>query len=109
MMTTAALTRKRCVLPPNISFPIDPLLLEEAEQVVTELAERGITVFHNPSFGIMLIGESLASPVPCKNDMDRAYALHAEIAMLFAIRSIKNMATSFTQVQGSCSNLRAPH
>lgn len=87
-------------MPPNISFPIDPLLLEEAEQVVTELADRGITVFHNPSFGIMLIGESLASPVPCKNDMDRAYALHAEIAMLFAIRSIKNMSTSFSQAQG---------
>lgn len=77
-----------------INLSLDDPQLKAADQVVRKLAERGITVFHNPSYGIMLMGARPDSPSPDMRDMDEAYALHNEIAMLFAIQSVSKIAQS---------------
>jgi hypothetical protein len=72
-------------------------MLKEAVRVILGLAEQGVTVFHNPDYGIMLAGANNDSPLPDMKYMDEVYALHNEIAMVFAIKSIGRNAESFAK------------
>lgn len=77
-------------------FNLEDPLLKDAARIVDKLSERGITVFHNPRYGIMLMGARHDSPMPGKTDMNEAYALHNEIAMLFAVQSVAKVAQSMS-------------
>ena len=79
-------------------FNLDDPMLFEAKRVIHKLSERGITVFHNPTYGIMLMGTGVGpeSSSPSTQAMNEAYALHNEIAMLFAIQSVSKTAQSMS-------------
>lgn len=80
-------------MPPKL-FNMDDPLIKEAEEVLARLSAQGITVFHNPTYGIMLMGARPDSPVPGRKDMDTAYALHNEISMLFAMQTLAQVVSS---------------
>lgn len=70
--------------------------IDNAHQVVSELASRGFLTFISPSGGIMLVGDD-ASRAPSKNDIAMVDALRSDIEVMFALQIISKNLSAYDQ------------
>lgn len=74
----------------NIRHLLNDPGITEARKLVDSFAERGIIVFTNPGYGVMLVNQSLDSrqPLPTSADMAIVDSLREEIETMYALQAL---------------------
>lgn len=67
--------------------------LDEAEEFCKSLMKRGLAVYFNPKYGVVIVGMTKGIKAS-KDDLDTAWILRHEIGLLFGIGSFSAHAAA---------------
>lgn len=75
-----------------------------ADEVISTLAKRGLDVYYNPRYGVIVVGRHKGI-IATKEDMDLAWAARHEIGLVYALRSLSGYSKAENAARGVIQSL----